>query len=122
MTDSLRNTIGIYADRINFGRGRHLIKNLNNHERNLREIRKYLKYIDNQIEILQKPQEVSQSGKGILTTVPEIIEQVKLLVGEITSGNTNQTLKNELSELATYLYKTKHINKSQYNKLTNLII
>ena len=63
-----------------------------------------------------------QSGTSILTTIPEVIEQVKLLVGEITSGNTNQSLKNELSELSTYLYKTKHINKSQYNKLTNLIL
>ena len=65
--------------------------------------------------------ETLQTGSSILTSINDIKERLQILVGEITSGNTNKTLKNELAEILNYLLKPKHINKSTYSRFINLV-
>ena len=62
-----------------------------------------------------------QTGSSILTSISNIKERIQILVGEITSGNTNKTLQNESTEILNYLLKTKHINKSNYSEFINLV-
>ena len=58
----------------------------------------------------------------IMTTMNDLVERMKILLGEIESGNTNKVLKNELRDIAHYLYSKDKINKSTYKMLMSLTI
>ena len=46
-----------------------------------------------------------------MTSLSDIGECLQILVGEITSGNTHKTLKNELAAILHYLYMQKVVNE-----------
>ena len=60
-------------------------------------------------------------GAGIFTSIQEIMERVKVLLGEMEAGNTSMVLRNELADLLHYLYKRKQIKKNDYTKLIGLV-
>jgi hypothetical protein len=51
----------------------------------------------------------------------ELWEKLSVLLGEIQAGNTSDKVKNELTDIAHYLYKNKQMDKLQYHKVLSLI-
>ena len=64
--------------------------------------------------------DLKQQGTSIMTTMNDLIERMKILLGEIESGNTNEVLKNELRDIAHYLYSKRKINRSTYKMLMSI--
>jgi hypothetical protein len=62
-----------------------------------------------------------QEGEGLFTSFNEIFEKLKVLIGEISSGNKNIKLKNEANDILEFLLRAKKISKNQYTKSMNLI-
>lgn len=60
-------------------------------------------------------------GKGIMTSIKDVIQRFKLLVGHIQAGNTNKAIKNEVSDIAHYLYSEGYLSKNLYSNLMNNI-
>ena len=83
------------------------------------EVVKYRKAIKDVTKAL-KQYRVPQKGTSIMTTMNDLIERMKILLGEIESGNTNKVLKNELRDIAHYLYSKDKINRSTYKILMSL--
>ena len=54
----------------------------------------------------------------VFTSMDQVREKARVLLGELAAGNTSVTAKNELSNLLHHLYKSKQLSKSDY---TNLI-
>ena len=77
------------------------------------------KYI-NRLETIKNGLQLQQ-GSSIMTSMVDLVDRFKLLVGEIESGNTNKALKNELADILQYLYKNKKLTKTQYKMFSNLI-
>ena len=82
--------------------GQQFIKNQEEHNRNAVNLAQYIRYIKYRKSLLEEQQ---QDGSSILTSIKDIKDRLQILVGEITSGNTNKALKNELAEILNYLYK-----------------
>ena len=148
--DKLRDNKRGYKAKLT-GHGNHLIKNKARHRKNLENLNMYIKYIDSRIKYLKRVQGYDrgtaspivedpveemgemlapmlkdtpqkQQGNAILTTMEDISERLKILVGEITSGNTNVKLKNELADILHYLLRKGEISKSKYKTLMDLVI
>ena len=89
------------------------------------DVVKYRKAIKDVIKAL-KQYKVQQQGKSItttiMTTMNDLVERMKILLGEIESGNTNKVLKNDLRDIAHYLYSKDKINKSTYKMLMSFTI
>ena len=77
------------------------------------------KYI-NRLETIKNGLQLQQ-GSSIMTSMVDLVDRFKLLVGEIESGNTNKALKNELAEILQYLFRNKKLTKTQYKMFSNLI-
>jgi hypothetical protein len=63
----------------------------------------------------------SMSGKGIMTSMGDVINRFKLLVGHIQAGNTNKNVLNEAAEIAHFLYSKKKLTKGVYQNLISSI-
>ena len=50
----------------------------------------------------------------------QITTRAKVLIGEISAGNTSQDLRNELSRILLTLYKNKRISKAEYRRFAKL--
>jgi hypothetical protein len=65
------------------------------------------------------------AGKGaVLTTIPEAVERLELLIGNIEAGNTSDEVSNEASRLLDFLFKKGKITKRSHklmSKELNLI-
>ena len=64
--------------------------------------------------------DLKQQGTSIMTTMSDLVERMKILLGEIESGNTNKVLKNELRDIAHYLNSKDKIYRSTYKMLVDL--
>ena len=51
----------------------------------------------------------------------QMIDRMGVIIGELSAGNNNENLINELQNIAYNLYKNKHINKAEYTEIINLI-
>ena len=73
----------------------------------------YARYLDNYLQFRRK----LQKGESIMTNLEDVYEPIKILVGEITSGNKNKNVMNEFRDIIYYLYKHNHISKNNYDAL-----
>lgn len=62
-----------------------------------------------------------QEGEGLFSNINEVVEKLKVLIGEMSSGNENIKLKNEANDILEYLLRAKQINKQQYLKTMDII-
>lgn len=70
---------------------------------------------------VQMQESDEQEGEGLFTSVNEIVERLKVLIGEMTSGNKNVKLKNEANDILEYLLRSDKIDKQQYLKAMDII-
>ena len=60
----------------------------------------------------------SQSGKGLKILTPQqMFTRLPILLAQIKAGNNSQKLKNEVSQLLYFLYRSKKISKTVYKNL-----
>jgi len=92
---------------------------------NLRKYNKAMKTIlSNQASI--KKSTSSSTGKGIknriyYTNPKELIQRLKVLVGEVQAGNNSKHNKNEIADISHHLYKKKIIKKKDYRDILSSI-
>lgn len=60
-------------------------------------------------------------GEGLFTSFEEIIEKIKVLLGEFQAGNKSKVIRNEISDIANFLFKHKVIPKNSYKKIIKFI-
>ena len=86
------------------------------HQDALQRSLEYPRYLDKYLEFRRKPQE----GESIMTSLEDVYERFKILLGEVTSGSKNKHVMNEFRGILYYLYKHDHISKINYDALMKI--
>ena len=86
-----------------------------------KDLVEYRKRLDiAKVAITDLKQQGTSITTTIMTTMNDLVERMKILLGEIESGNTNKVLKNELRDIVHYLYSKDKINRSTYKMLMSI--
>ena len=62
----------------------------------------------------------SKSNVRVYSDPDEAANRLHVLLGEISAGNNNPQLKNEISQLSDYLLKDGHISPADHKKLLHM--
>lgn len=60
-------------------------------------------------------------GNGLFTSIEEAYEKLKVNLGEFQAGNKSKLLKNEISDIAHFLFKNNILMKQSYKDIMKLI-
>ena len=76
--------------------------------------------LKNQASIKKSTSTSTSTGKGIknriyYTNPKELVQRLKVLIGEVQAGNNSKHIKNEIADISHHLYRKKLIKKKEYN-------
>ena len=79
---------------------------------------------DKILEIVEKILEFNehQSGRGLKILTPnQMLSRLPISLAQLKAGNDSENLKNEISQLLYYLYRSKKLTKQLYKSLAGII-
>ena len=70
----------------------------------------------------QNEQKWEKKGQGLKMLTPnQMVTRLPINLAQLKAGNNSETLKNEIRELLSSLYRSKKLNKTIYKHLTSII-
>ena len=77
---------------------------------------------DQAIPVPPSETEKIQNGQELkVMTAKQVITRLPILLAQLKAGNNSNTLKNEMRQIAYYLYRSKNLTKTIYNNLMSTI-